>query len=195
MKYKDYINESKTNMEKELSMLVDMDVIIKGDKIYTKDDNKLIIQNINKMNYDSVIQSVIDFIDKNYPNEFDLEDSIQSLIYTQVPIKQVDELLLKPRTYNHKPLYCITSNDTKNHGYIVGFTGKLNNIIDTIGLPKEGYSIYILDGKFEAIKTRLDNGLLAYVISPSYNIRISDGLDTINLYGKEYKVKHIRRKI
>lgn len=195
MKYKDYINESKTNMEKELSMLVDMDVIIKGDKIYTKDDNKLIIQNINKMNYDSVMQSVIDFIDKNYPNEFDLEDSIQSLIYTQVPIKQVDELLLKPRTYNHKPLYCITSNDTKNHSYIVGFTGKLNNIIDTIGLPKEGYSIYILDGKFEAIKTRLDNGLLAYVISPSYNIRISDGLDTINLYGKEYKVKHIRRKI
>lgn len=195
MKYKDYINESNVDLESVLSKSADMDVVIKGNSVYTKDDNKLIIKDIHKLSVETVTQKVIDHIDKNYPNTFDLEDSIQSLIYTQVPNKQVDELLLKPRLYSNKPLICITSNDIENHGYVVGFTGNINNIIDTIGLPKEGYSIYILDGKFEAIKTRLDNGLLAYVISPSYSLRKADGMDVIELYDNEYKVKHIRRNL
>lgn len=195
MKYKDFITESSNSLEAELSKLADMDVYIKGNRIFIKADNKLVLSNINKLNLETIKQKVIDFVDKTYPNEFDLEDSIQSLFYTQTPNKQVDELLLKPRLYSDKRLYCISSNNLDHHGYIVGFTGNINSIIDTIGLPKEGYSIFILDGKFEAIKTKLDNGLTAYVISPSYKIRHADGLDTITLYDNEYKVKHIRRKL
>lgn len=195
MKFKDFINEDNASLEAKLSKLANMHIIIKNNKIYTKDDDKLILADINKLNHQTIEQKVIDYVDKHYPNEFELEDSIQSLFYTQVPNKQVDELLLKPRTYTHKPLYCISSNDIDNHGYVVGFSGNLNTIIDTIGLPKEGYSIYLLDGTFEGVKTRLDNGLLAYVISPSYKLRLADGLDVIKLYNDDYKVKHIRRNL
>ena len=115
MKYIDFITENKASLENELSKLVDMDIVVKGNKIYTH-DGKLILSDINKLNQETIDQKVKDYVDKHYPNEFDLEDSIQSLIYTQVPNKQVDDLLLKPRHYSNKPLYCITSNDVGNHG-------------------------------------------------------------------------------
>lgn len=196
MKYSEFLTEkNQAKIEDELSIFADEPLYIKGKNIYVKKDDKLIIKNYSNYNDSTLKQKVKDIVDKNYAVEFDLDDSIDSIIYTIIPNKNVDELLTYTKEYNHKPVYCIASNDINNHHYVVGFTGNINNIKDVIGLPKEGYSIYILDGKFEAIKTKLDNGLLVYVISPSYKLKISDGMDEIEISNNIYKVKHIRRNL
>lgn len=195
MKYSQFLVESNIKVEVDISTFADEPVYIKGKNIYVKRDDKLVIKDYHKYDLHTLKQKVKDFADKHYPADFDLEDSIDSLIYSIIPNKTIDELLLKSREYNHKPLYCIASDDIKHHNYVVGFTGNLNNIKDTIGLPKEGYSIYILDGKFKAIKTRLDNGLLAYVISPSYKLKDADGMDELEISNNIYKVKRIRRNL
>lgn len=195
MKYSQFLNESNAKVENELSAFADEPLYIKGKNIYAKRDDKLIVKNYHQYADHSLKQKVKDHIDKHYPADFDLEDSIDSLIYSTLPNKAVDEMLVKAREYSHKPVYCIASDDIEKHNYVIGFTGSLNNIKNTIGLPKEGYSIYILDGKFKAIKTRLDNGLLAYVISPSYKLKNADGMDELEISNNVYKVKHIRRNL
>jgi len=195
MKYSQFLIESSTKIENELSAFVDEPLYIKNKNIYVKRDDKLIIRNFHRYNNDVLFQKVKDYVDKHYPVDFDLEDSIDSLIYSTLPNKTVDDLLFNAREYNHKPVYCIATNNIHDHNYVVGFTGSLNNIKNTIGLPKEGYSIYILDGKFKAIKTRLDNGLIAYVISPSFKLKLADGMDELEISNNVYKVKHIRRNL
>lgn len=196
MKYSQFLIEmNQSEVESSLSTFADEPVYIKGKNIYVKKDDVLIVKDFAQYNDDVLKQKVKDYIDKHYPVDFELEDSIDSLIYTVVPNKTIDELLLKSKEYSHKPIYCIASNNIDNHHYVVGFTGNINKIKDVIGLPKEGYSLYILDGKFEAIKTKLDNGLLAYVISPSYKLKNSDGMDELEISDNIFKVKHIRRNL
>lgn len=196
MKYSQFLTEiSQAKVESELSTFADEPLYIKGRNIYVKKDDELIIKNYKQYDDSTLKQKVKDVIDKNYAVEFKLDDTIQSLMYSIIPNKEIDDLLVDCREYNHKPVYCIAPNDISKHNYIVGFTGNINNIKDVIGLPKEGYSIYVLDGKFKAIKTKLDNGLLVYVLSPSYELKNSDGMDEIEISNNIYKVKHIRRKL
>ena len=55
--------------------------------------------------------------------------------------------------------------------------------------------IMILDGKFKATKTILDNGIIAYVMSKEYSLRKSDGVTEVSINSKEYRLKHIRRDL
>ncbi|MEG1008756.1 MAG: Ig-like domain-containing protein, partial [Clostridia bacterium] len=68
----------------------------------------------------------------------------------------------RSRIYQHKPLVCLIKN-IETHNYIIGYHHKdINVVLDYIGDPKEDYMIMILDGKFKATKTILDNGIIGY---------------------------------
>ena len=179
-----------------LSREVEMQVYIKDNCIYIKDDQKLAVKDYHNYNYPEVLQLLKDFITKNYMAEFDLAERIPLLSYTISHDKETDLYLRRTsRIYQHKPLICAVS-DIDEHNYIIGYhANNIDKAAEYIGLPKEGYTLYILDGKFEASKTVLDNGITAYVIAPHYHIRKADGNTEVTIAGQQLDIKHIRRQI
>ena len=180
-----------------LSRDVGDDVYIKDNNIYMKDDDSKVLVNIDSYSYKSIVQLIKDYITKNYECEYELGDRIPLLMYMVSNDADTDQYLLdRSRIYQHKPLLCLVRDDFENHSYIIGIHHRdINKAGEYIGLPKEGYSLYILDGKFTGTKTRLMNGITAYIIDPSYHIRNSDGMTTITVAGSDIKVKHIRRQL
>lgn len=205
MKFKEYIlSESSTGqlLTKEflkvnaLSREVDMAVYIKDNNIYIKDDDVLAIENFNKLTYDECLQLLKDFITKNYMHEYDLAERLHLLTYTIASDKDTDLYIRRnSRIYQHKPLICMVSN-IDNHKYIIGYhAADINKAAEYIGLPKEGYELYIFDGKFEGTKATLENGITAYVIAPHYPIRKADGNTEVIIAGQSFNIRHIRRQL
>lgn len=199
MKFFEYLlsesinNSDITRMNKEL----DKRVIMIGNSLKVKEDNRVIIDNIRDMKYEDVLQKAKDFIDKNYAEEYNLKDKLNFLTYTEVINNDVDlHLSVNSRLYSHKPLICFIRNDISHHRYVIGYHHEdIQKAVDYIGSPKEGYTIKILDGKFKATKVKLDDGITAYVLDYYYPLRHSDGSDELYVGEELKRIKHIRRKI
>lgn len=195
MKFGDYIKKFVPSMKK-LSELVDEELYLVKRSIYVKRDDSMIVDDYTKYSYEQVVQMIRDYISKNFNNEFDITDSIDFLTYTKTRVKDIDEHLSSDsRVYQHKPLICFISDDFDDHGYIVGYTSKdLQKVIDYMGSPKSGYSLYVFDGKFEGMKAKINSvGIDVYVIDPGYRIRHADGVTEFNVDGLDMKIKHVRR--
>lgn len=196
MKFTTFINE---NYESTLLKMlkknksIEKEIYIKDDSIFLKRDNALILPNVSTLQFHQIEQKIIDFIDKNYNEEFDLNNHLEMLTYSDVKNSEIDNLLLKSKTYSHKPLLCIING--KSGKYIVGYEGNFNKIVSILGMPKEDYYYVVLDGKFNAIKSKTKDGITSYVISPDYKIKKSDGITQLVILGKPYKASHIRRSI
>ncbi len=197
MKFSEFILESNKISINKISQEVDEELYIKSGSIYAKRDDSLIISNFLKYPYPELIQKVKDHIDKNFDNEFDIGDRLDFLTYTKNRDLDVDQFIQDhSRVFQEKPLIGFISDDISNHGYIIGYHGKsLQQIVDFIGLPKSGYNIVIFDGKFKAVKSKLKDNIVAYLISPDYEVRKSDGCDELMVGNEVQNIYHIRRKI
>lgn len=203
MKFQDYLNEEKfgapyndTFTTQMLSKEVGMPVYIIDGDIYIKNKDIMAISHYIEYSQAEITQILKDFIAKNFNEEYDILERIPLLQYMVDHDKDTDLYIRKfSRCYAHKPLICTVA-DVNNHNYIIGYhASNINKAAEYIGLPKEGYSLYVLDGKFEAVRATLHNGVTAYVISPYYDIRKSDGNTEVTIAGQVYNVKHIRRKL
>lgn len=197
MKFSHFLKEDYDNKLINLikkNKKIDREIYLKDDSIYIKKDDSLVLKDISSKSIEQIEQHIIDFIDKNYYEEFDLNNHLNMLTYTDVRNQEIDHLLLKSKTYTNKPLLCLVHNHKKGK-YIVGYAGNFDKIISKLGLPKEEYSYNVLYGKFDAIKSKTIDGITGYVISPDYEIRRADGVTPLIVLGKQYIAKHIRRKI
>lgn len=194
MKFAEFMEKRLTISQ--LSDIVDVDLYVKDSDIYIKHDDSIAVKDYIQYNNVKLIQLLSDFVDKKYAKSFELKDRLQLLTYTENSDTDVDQYLnARSRIYQHKPLVCLIKN-IETHNYIIGYHHKdINVVLDYIGDPKEDYMIMILDGKFKATKTILDNGIIAYVMSKEYSLRKSDGVTEVSINSKEYRLKHIRRKI
>ena len=182
---------------RKISIEVNEDLYIQGHDIYVKRDKRMIIQDYSQYDLPVLIQMIKDYLSKNYSEEFDLKDYIESIAYSENRIKEVDTHLLNNcRLYSDKSLITLIKDDNETYIYAIGFKSEsLDEIWDIVGLPKHGYSLKILKGKFRGTKTILPNGKEAYVIS-DYELRNADGLTELeDKSGNIHKIKHIRRKI
>lgn len=195
MKFNEFIN--KKISIKKLSLEVNEDLYIHNRDIYVKRDKKLIVKDYAQYDMPVLIQKIKDYLSKNYSEEFDLKDYISDIAYTQNRIKEVDEYVLNNRRlYSDKALITLINDSNETYTYAVGFKSEsLDDIWDIVGLPKHGYSIKILKGKFKGTKVILPNGIESYVIT-DYELRHADGVTELkDQSGKTHKIKHIRRKI
>lgn len=197
MKFSHFLKEDYDN--KLINLLkknkkIDREIYIKDDSIFIKKDHSLAIKNISSKSVEQIEQHIIDYIDKNYYEEFNLNNHLNMLTYTDVRNTEIDHLLLKSKTYTNKPLLCLVHNNKKGK-YIVGYAGNFDKIVAKLGFPKQEYSYVVLYGKFDAIKSTTSDGITGYVISPDYEIRKADGITNLIVSGNQYLAKHIRRKI
>lgn len=195
MNFKQFIN--KKISIKKLSLEVEEDLYIQNDNIYVKRDKKLIVNDYIHYEYDNLVQLIKDRLSKNYSEEFDLKDHVPTLFYTDTRNKEVDEYLeSQSRLYSEKSLVTLVKDDVETYTYAVGIKpGSQKEISEYFGLPKHGYKLVILKGKFKGTKVILKNGLEAYVIS-NYKLRDADGVTSFtDSTSKEQKIKHIRRVI
>lgn len=182
---------------KKISLEVNEDLYIQGKDIHVLRDKRMIVQDYSQYDLPVLIQMIKDYLSKNYSEEFDLKDYIESIAYSENRIKEVDNHLLDNcRLYSDKSLITLIKDDNETYIYAIGFKSEsLDEIWDIVGLPKHGYSLKILKGKFRGTKTILPNGKEAYVIS-DYELRNADGLTELeDKSGIIHKIKHIRRKI
>lgn len=188
--------EVQTIRANKLSQDVGMKVYIKGNHIYIKDDDSIAVHDFLNYMYTDVVQILKDYIIKNYMPTYNLKDRIPLLLNTPSNDPETDLYLLRAsRTYQHKPIICSVSN-IDDHNYIIGYHATdLNKAAEYIGLPKEGHTLYILDGKFVAAKAQIDSDVTAYVISPNYRIRKADGNTEITIADVTLDIKHIRRQL
>ena len=182
---------------KKISLEVNEDLYIQGKDIHVLRDKRMIVQDYSQYDLPVLIQMIKDYLSKNYSEEFDLKDYIESIAYSENRIKEVDNHLLDNcRLYSDKSLITLIKDDNETYIYAIGFKSEsLEDIWDIVGLPKHGYSLKILKGKFRGTKTILPNGKEAYVIS-DYELRNADGITELeDKAGNTHKIKHIRRKI
>lgn len=194
MKFTEFM-EKRLNIT-QLSDIVDVDLYVQDSDIYIKHDDSIAVKDYIQYNNAKLIQLLSDFVDKKYAKNFELKDRLHLLTYTESNDSEVDQYInARSRVYQHKPLVCLIKN-IESHNYIIGYHHKdINVVLDYLGDPKADYSLMILDGKFKATKTILDNGIIAYVMSKEYSLRNADGVTDISINNKEYQLKHIRRKI
>jgi hypothetical protein len=182
-----------------LSKEVGRSLYIKGESIYLTAGDIEVVFDYSHYTYPELLKRIKNFINNDNGVEFSIKDKIEYLIYHEFEDKDVNDYISRcEKSYVHKSLICILKDDFKStdHGYIVGlYNTDIKKSLDILGIPKTGYSYYIIDGKFIGCKELLDNKTESYLIGKDYPIKHSDGITEIEYYGIKYQVKHIRRSI
>lgn len=193
MRFKEFIKPA-FNI-RDMSYDLDEELYIEKFSIKAKRNGATILDNYLDYSNEEIYSLIRDYISKTFNNEFDIRDRISLLTYSKNRDADTDEhLSVYSRSYMHKPMICLIADDFSDHGYIVCYSSRnLQNVIDYIGFPKEGYSFYIFDGKFVAAKAIINKSIDAYVIDPSYKIVLADGCNELLIGNNLTKIYHVRR--